>query len=133
MVREWLGNHAAGGYLTYDPESGRHALPPEQALALADEQSDLYLLGAYDILASFFADEDRLAVAFRTGRGLHWHEHHQHHGIGPIMRSTDAPPIRPSGGNTSVCAGRRRCCVRVPRDGADRGARAASRGADGVP
>jgi hypothetical protein len=27
MVREWLGNQAAGGYLTYDPKSARYATP----------------------------------------------------------------------------------------------------------
>jgi hypothetical protein len=34
-VREWLGNQAAGGYVTYDPDSGRYTLPDEHALALA--------------------------------------------------------------------------------------------------
>jgi len=38
-VREWLGNQAAGGYVTYDPESDRYTLPDEHALALADEDS----------------------------------------------------------------------------------------------
>src|ERR1700724_1941641 len=33
-VREWLSNQAAGGYVTYDPESERYTLPDEQALAL---------------------------------------------------------------------------------------------------
>jgi SAM-dependent methyltransferase len=75
MVREWLGNQAAGGYVTYDAASGRYALPPEQAIALADEQSEFYMLGAYDILASFFADEDRLVEAFRSGAGLSCGEH----------------------------------------------------------
>ena len=75
MVREWLGNQAAGGYVIYDAASGRYALPPEQAAALADEESEFYVLGAYDILASFFADEDRLVEAFRSGAGLGWHEH----------------------------------------------------------
>ena len=32
-VREWLGNQAAGGYVTYDPESDRYTLPDEHALA----------------------------------------------------------------------------------------------------
>ena len=32
-VREWLGNQAAGGYVTYDHESDRYTLPDEQALA----------------------------------------------------------------------------------------------------
>ena len=75
MVREWLGNQAAGGYVTYDAASGRYTLPPEQAVALADEQSEFYLLGAYDILASLFADEDRFAEALRSGAGLPWSEH----------------------------------------------------------
>jgi SAM-dependent methyltransferase len=75
MVREWLGNQAAGGYVTYDAGSGRYTLPPEQAVALADEESDFYLLGAFDILSSLFADDDRLAEAFRSGAGLRWSEH----------------------------------------------------------
>jgi hypothetical protein len=36
-VREWLGNQAAGGYVTYDAGAGRYRLPEEQAMALADE------------------------------------------------------------------------------------------------
>ena len=75
MVREWLGNQAAGGYVAYDDATGRYTIPPEQAVALADEESEFYLLGAYDILASFFADEDRLVEAFRSGAGLPWGEH----------------------------------------------------------
>ena len=75
MVRDWLGNQAAAGYVTYDPASGTYTLPPEQAVALADDESEFYLLGAYDILASLFADEDRLVEAFRSGAGLHWSEH----------------------------------------------------------
>jgi SAM-dependent methyltransferase len=75
MVREWLGNQAAGGYVTFDAASGTYALPPEQRVALADERSEFYLLGAYDILASLFADEDRLVEAFRDGEGLHWNDH----------------------------------------------------------
>ena len=45
-VREWLGNQAAGGYVTYDPDSDRYTLPDEHALALADEDSPFYILGA---------------------------------------------------------------------------------------
>lgn len=30
-VREWLGNQAAGGYVTYDARTGRYTLPEEQA------------------------------------------------------------------------------------------------------
>src|SRR5438477_3621998 len=38
-VREWLNAQAAGGYVEYEPESGRYALPAEQALALTDPES----------------------------------------------------------------------------------------------
>jgi 2-polyprenyl-3-methyl-5-hydroxy-6-metoxy-1,4-benzoquinol methylase len=74
-VREWLRNQAAGGYVTYDPETDRYTLPDEQALALADEDSPAYILGAYELIASLFADEDRIVEAFRTGDGMGWHEH----------------------------------------------------------
>src|SRR5437762_173635 len=36
-LREWLDAQAAGGYVTYDAGAMRYRLPPEQALALADE------------------------------------------------------------------------------------------------
>lgn len=41
-IREWLGNQAAGGYVTYDPVTGRYTLPNEQAAALADEDSPYF-------------------------------------------------------------------------------------------
>lgn len=74
-VREWLRNQAAGGYVTYDPESDRYTLPDEHALALADEDSPFYILGVYDSIASLYADEDQILEAFRTGSGMGWHEH----------------------------------------------------------
>jgi SAM-dependent methyltransferase len=74
-VREWLRNQAAGGYVTYDAESDTYTLPDEQALALADEESPFYLLGAYDLIASLFADEEKITEAFRKGDGMGWHEH----------------------------------------------------------
>ena len=74
-VREWLGNQAAGGYVTYDPGSDRYTLPDEHALALADEDSPFYILGMYDSIASLYADEDQILEAFRTGGGMGWHEH----------------------------------------------------------
>jgi SAM-dependent methyltransferase len=75
MVREWLRNQAAGGYVVYDQDSDRYTLPDEHALALADEESPFYILGVYDSIASLYADEDKILEAFRTGRGMGWHEH----------------------------------------------------------
>jgi SAM-dependent methyltransferase len=74
-VREWLRNQAAGGYVSYDPESDRYTLPDEHALALADEDSPFYILGVYESIASLYADEDQILEAFRSGRGMGWHEH----------------------------------------------------------
>jgi SAM-dependent methyltransferase len=75
MVREWLRNQAAGGYIAYDPETDRYTLSDEHALALADEDSPFYILGVYESIASLYADEDRILEAFRTGEGMGWHEH----------------------------------------------------------
>jgi SAM-dependent methyltransferase len=74
-VREWLRNQAAGEYLTYDAKTDRYELPPEQAMALADEDSPVYLLGAFELIASLYADEDKILEAFKTGSGMGWHEH----------------------------------------------------------
>jgi len=74
-VREWLRNQAAGGYVEYDPGSDRYTLPDEHALALADEDSPFYVLGGYDVIASLFADEEKIGEAFRSGEGMGWHEH----------------------------------------------------------
>lgn len=74
-VREWLRNQAAGGYVTYDAETDKYELPAEQAMALADEESPFYLLGAYELISSLYADEDKIMAAFKSGEGMGWHEH----------------------------------------------------------
>lgn len=74
-VREWLAAQAAGGYVEYEPEGERFRLPPEQAMALADPDSLVLMLGGFDIAAAMGRDRDKIASAFRTGDGLGWHEH----------------------------------------------------------
>ena len=66
-VREWLGHQAAGGYVTYDPASRTFELPPEQAMVLADEDSPVFLSGAFEAIASCYADHDRFVDAFQIG------------------------------------------------------------------
>lgn len=46
-----------------------------QAACLADEQSPTFVAGGFELLASTYADEGRIAEAFRTGSGFGWHEH----------------------------------------------------------
>jgi SAM-dependent methyltransferase len=74
-VREWLGNQAAGGYVVYDPAAGTYELPAEQAMVVADEDSPVFLGGAFETIASCYADHDVFVEAFRTGAGVGWHEH----------------------------------------------------------
>jgi SAM-dependent methyltransferase len=76
LVREWLANQAAGGYLLYSPSDRKYTLPPEQAMALADENSPVYIHGAYQSCKSFFKDEDKFIEMFKSGKGLRWGEHH---------------------------------------------------------
>jgi len=70
-VREWLSAQAAGGYITYEPASGRFTLPPEHAFLLLDAD----LPGAFMLGVGSIRDEARIADAFRTGEGVGWHEH----------------------------------------------------------
>ncbi len=74
-VREWLSNQAAGGYVTYDAATGRFTLPSEQAFALADESSPVFLPGAFQVIAATFMAEPKMEQRFKTGKGLGWREH----------------------------------------------------------
>ena len=73
-VREWMSNQAAGGYLVYDATSDRFELPEEQALALAVDDSPVFLPGGYSGIAAAWAGSDKFEEAFRTGKGVGWHE-----------------------------------------------------------
>src|SRR5579863_6653742 len=59
-VREWLSAQAAGGFVTYDAVSGKFALPPEQAMALANEQSPVFLPGAFEVVSACMKDEAKI-------------------------------------------------------------------------
>src|SRR4051794_33482380 len=74
-VREWLNNQAAGGYVEYDPETGRYLLPPEQAMALTDESSPAYIPGFFQIAIGSVLDSPRITEVVRTGEGIGWHDH----------------------------------------------------------
>ena len=74
-VREWLCNQAAGGYVEYDPVTGRYTLPPEQAVALTQEDSPAYLPGFFQIALGSVHDSPHIVEAARSGQGVGWHEH----------------------------------------------------------
>lgn len=74
-VREWLNAQAAAGYVTYDAGRALYFLSPEQASALADENSPAFVLGGFQAMTAAMKAEPKLTEAFRTGKGLGWHEH----------------------------------------------------------
>ena len=74
-VREWLNAQAAGGFVDYDPASGRYTLPAEQAVALTDETSPAYLPGFFQIAIGSVLDSPRIIEAAKTGEGIGWHDH----------------------------------------------------------
>jgi len=76
-VREWLSAQAAHGYVSYDAASRVFWLSPEQAMVFANEESPVFLAGFFDIAAAAYRDEPKITDAFRSGRGVGWHEHHR--------------------------------------------------------
>jgi 2-polyprenyl-3-methyl-5-hydroxy-6-metoxy-1,4-benzoquinol methylase len=75
-VREWLAAQAAAGYVTYDPkDGGRYSLSPEQAMVFANESSPVFMPGFAEVLQSMWRDEPKITEAFKSGKGVGWHEH----------------------------------------------------------
>jgi 2-polyprenyl-3-methyl-5-hydroxy-6-metoxy-1,4-benzoquinol methylase len=87
-VREWLNAQAAGGYVEYDADSCRYTLPPEQAVALTDEESPAYLPGFFQIALGSVVDSPRITEAARNGDGIGWgdHVHDVHEGCERFFR-----------------------------------------------
>ena len=73
-VREWLAAQAAGGYVTYDPETERFFLTEEQAFVLADPDG-MQAAAAFLSPLAAAANIDRIADVVRTGEGFPWHAH----------------------------------------------------------
>jgi 2-polyprenyl-3-methyl-5-hydroxy-6-metoxy-1,4-benzoquinol methylase len=74
-IREWLSAQAAGGFVKYQAKDKTFSLPDEQAMALAVDNSPCFLPGAYQVISSVIRDEPTLRDAFKTGKGVGWHQH----------------------------------------------------------
>ena len=74
-VGEWLAAQAASGYVEYDGETRMFRLPEEHAFALTNEENPLFAPGGFQVAASTIKDADAIVEAFKTGRGVGWHEH----------------------------------------------------------
>jgi 2-polyprenyl-3-methyl-5-hydroxy-6-metoxy-1,4-benzoquinol methylase len=62
--------------VNYDPATGKYSMTPEQTFTLANEDSPVYIPGVFYVISSLYKDRGKIADAFRTGKGLGWHEHH---------------------------------------------------------
>jgi ubiquinone/menaquinone biosynthesis C-methylase UbiE len=74
-VREWLNGQVAGGYVLFDTKTAQYLLPPEHAFVLANPDSPAFLPPAFDVASSLWHDEAKILAAFRSGKGVGWHEH----------------------------------------------------------
>jgi 2-polyprenyl-3-methyl-5-hydroxy-6-metoxy-1,4-benzoquinol methylase len=71
-VREWAFAQAANGFITFDPDTARFSLSPEQAMVFAVKDSPVYLAGAFDLVAAMIEGEQKVETAFRDGSGVRW-------------------------------------------------------------
>lgn len=101
-VLEWLRSQAAAG-LVASTDGEVFSLPPEAVPVLADEDSSLWFAaGAFVGGAAPFEVVDRLAEAFRTGRGLSYDDlgpsaaHQVERMLGPWSRLALVPVILPA-------------------------------------
>lgn len=74
-AREWLRGQAAGGLVSYQPDTDQFWLTEAQALAFADPDGP-GLAGAFQLALACFADLPAIEESFRTGRGFAWGSHH---------------------------------------------------------
>jgi 2-polyprenyl-3-methyl-5-hydroxy-6-metoxy-1,4-benzoquinol methylase len=76
LVREWLDGQVAGGLVAWDADTDQYRLTPEATLALADDESPVFVARAMNAIGSVFIDMPKVADAFRGDGGLGWGEHH---------------------------------------------------------
>lgn len=75
-VQEWAAAQAASGYAQYDKTSKQFSLSEEQAVALAMEGTPAFVAGGFDTFRASIIALPQLIDAFKTGKGIGWHEHH---------------------------------------------------------
>ncbi len=86
LVREWLNANAASGYV--EVVDGAYRLPPEQAMALANDDSPVFVAPGQSVIASCFMDLEKVLTAFRGNGAFPWgaHHHRMFHGTEKFFR-----------------------------------------------
>jgi 2-polyprenyl-3-methyl-5-hydroxy-6-metoxy-1,4-benzoquinol methylase len=73
-VREWLRAMVAAEYLDYDTESRKYVMTVEQAFVLGNEDSPMFVGGAFHFTAPSLYNLPRILDAFRNGGGIPYTE-----------------------------------------------------------
>jgi SAM-dependent methyltransferase len=76
LVREWLDGQAAAGLVNYDAAKDTYTLETEAAMALADDNSPVFVARAMNAFGSIFIDFEKVVSAFRGNGALSWGDHH---------------------------------------------------------
>jgi 2-polyprenyl-3-methyl-5-hydroxy-6-metoxy-1,4-benzoquinol methylase len=76
LVREWLDGQVAGGLISWDADTDRYKLTPEQGMVLADDQSPAFVARAMNAFGSLFMDISKISDAFRGDGAMAWGDHH---------------------------------------------------------
>lgn len=71
-LREWLSHQAASNYLTYDAATSKFFLSPEQAMVFSKEDSPVYMMGGFDLMAALLDNQPKVQAAFKSGTGVAW-------------------------------------------------------------
>lgn len=74
-VREWLSAQAASGYVTYDATTKSFSMTPEQSAVFGDEESPVFMTGAFYAITSVYTDAPKMEKAFKSGEGVAWGDH----------------------------------------------------------
>lgn len=74
-LREWLSAQAAAGYVDFNPKTKKFKLNREQVACFADEGGAHFFAGAFELVQSMWLDEPKISAAFKSGKGVGWHEH----------------------------------------------------------
>ena len=104
-LREWLSHQAASNYLSYEPASGKFTLPPEQAMVFADEDSPVYMMGAFDLMASLIDAQPKVQDGIQDRRRRAMGRSHRVH---VLRRGAVLPARLPQQPGRQLAAGARR-------------------------
>jgi len=73
---ELLSANAANGYVSYDSESSKFFMTPEQIAVFATEDSPANMHGLLQVVVAQYSEHDAALDVFKNGKGRPWGEHH---------------------------------------------------------